>query len=214
MKTSNSILAVTIIAASLAGAGSAFAHGGMGAGAMGMGADHPMGQGMMGAGHDMGRGMMDHSMMGHGMMGMGHDMGQGHKGMGGAMHAGMGPMQGPEAAATVSARLADSKAQLKITSAQEAAWSKYAALVTQQAEAQANMRTQMHAQMSDPKTASTVDHAARRETMQRFQQDNLAARNTAFTELYAVLTPEQKAVADQRLQGRRGHHVAGHAQGK
>ncbi len=209
MKTSNSILAVTIIAASLAGAGSAFAHGGMGAGAMGMGADHPMGQGMMGAGHDMGRGMM-----GHGMMGMGHDMGQGHKGMGGAMHAGMGPMQGPEAPATVSARLADSKAQLKITSAQEAAWSKYAALVTQQAEAHANMRTQMHAQMSDPKTASTADHAAQREAMHKFKQDNLAARNTALTDLYAVLTPEQKAVADQRLQGRRGHRMAGHTPGK
>ncbi len=204
MKTSNSILAVTIIAASLAGAGSAFAHGGMGAGAMGMGADHPMGQGMMGAGHEMGQGMM----------GMGHDMGQGHKGMGGAMHAGMGPMQGPEAPAAVSARLADSKAQLKITSAQEAAWGKYAALVTQQAEAHANMRTQMHAQMSDPKTASTVDHAAQRETMHKFKQDNLAARNTALTDLYAVLTPEQKAVADQRLQGLRGHRMAGHTPGK
>ena len=204
MKTSNSILAVTIIAASLAGAGSAFAHGGMGAGAMGMGAEHPMGQGMMGAGHEMG----------HGMMGMGQGMGHGHMGMGAGMHAGMGPMQGPEAPASVSARLADSKAQLKITSAQEAAWSKYAALVTQQAEAHANMRTQMHAQMSDPKTASTVDHAAQREAMHKLQQDNLAARNTALTELYAVLTPEQKAVADQRLQGRRGHRMAGHTPGQ
>lgn len=214
MKTSNSFLAVTIIAASLAGAGSAFAHGGMGAGAMGMGADHPMGQGMMGAGHEMGHGMMGHGMMGMGQ-GMGHGhMGHGHMGMGAGMHAGMGPMQGPEAAATLSARLADSKAQLKITSAQEAAWSKYAALVTQQAEAQANMRTQMHAQMSDPKTASTVDHAAQRETMHKLQQDNLAARNTALTDLYAVLTPEQKAVADQRLQGLRGHRMAGHTPGK
>ena len=204
MKTSNSILAVTIIAASLAGAGSAFAHGGMGAGAMGMGAEHPMGQGMMGAGHEMG----------HGMMGMGQGMGHGHMGMGAGMHAGMGPMQGPEAPASVSARLADSKAQLKITSAQEAAWSKYAALVTQQVEAHANMRTQMHAQMSDPKTASTVDHAAQREAMHKLQQDNLAARNTALTELYAVLTPEQKAVADQRLQGRRGHRMAGHTPGQ
>ena len=204
MKTSNSILAVTIIAASLAGAGSAFAHGGMGAGAMGMGAEHPMGQGMMGAGHEMG----------HGMMGMGQGMGHGHMGMGAGMHAGMGPMQGPEAPASVSARLADSKAQLKITSAQEAAWSKYAALVTQQVEAHANMRTQMHAQMSDPKTASTVNHAAQREAMHKLQQDNLAARNTALTELYAVLTPEQKAVADQRLQGRRGHRMAGHTPGQ
>jgi hypothetical protein len=211
MKTSKSILAVTIIAASLAGAGSAFAHGGMGAGAMGMGmgAEHPMGQGMMGAGHEMG-----HGMMGHGMMGMGQGMGHGHMGMGAGMHAGMGPMQGPEAPATVSARLADSKAQLKITSAQEAAWGKYAALVTQQAEAHATMRTQMHAQMSDPKTASTVDHAAQRETMHKLQQDNLAARNTALTDLYAVLTPEQKAVADQRLQGPRGPRMAGHTPGK
>lgn len=199
MKTSNSILAVTIIAASLAGAGSALAHGGMGPDAMGMGAEHPMGQGMMGAGQGMG----------HGMMGMGHDMGRAHKGMGAGMHAGMGPMQGHEATAATSTMLADWKAQLKITAAQEAAWGKYAALVTQQAETQTKMRTQMHAQMSDPKTASTVDHAAQRETMHKAQQENLAARNAALTDLYAVLTPEQKAVADQRLQGRRGHRMAG-----
>ena len=123
-------------------------------------------------------------------------------------------MKGPEAPAATSTTLADWKAQLKIAAAQEAAWSRYAALVTQQAEAHAKMRTQMHAQMSDRKTASTVDHAAQRETMHKFQQENLAARNTALTDLYAVLTPEQKAVADQRLQGRRGHRMAGHTPGK
>ena len=193
MKTSNIIFAVTIITASMAGAGSALAHGGMGPDAMGMSAEHAIGHGMMGAGHDMGHGMM---------------------GMGAGMHAGMGPMRGPEAPAATSTTLADWKAQLKITAAQEAAWSRYAALVTQQAEARAKMRTQMHAQMSDPKTASTVDHAAERETMHKFQQENRAARNTALTDLYAVLTPEQKAVADQRLQGRRGHRMAGHTPGK
>ena len=140
MKTSNIIFAVTIITASMAGAGSALAHGGMGPDAMGMSAEHAIGHGMMGAGHDMGHGMM---------------------GMGAGMHAGMGPMQGPEAPAATSTTLADWKAQLKITAAQEAAWSRHAALVTQQAEARAKMRTQMHAQMSDPKTASTVDHAGR-----------------------------------------------------
>lgn len=175
MKTSHRIFALTLMAASLAVAGSALAHGGMG---MGPG----MGSGMeMGMGPGMGQGMM-----------------------------GMGRMHGPESSAAVSARLAESKAALKITSAQEPAWGKYAALVTQQAEVRTAMRTQMQAQMSDPKTAATVDFNAQRETMQKFQQENLAARTAAMKELLGVLTPEQKAVADQRLPFRTGHRMAGH----
>ena len=53
-----------------------------------------------------------------------------------------------------------------------------------------------------------------RETMHKAQQESMAARNAALADLYAVLTPEQKAVADQRLQGRRGHRMAGHTPGK
>lgn len=161
MKTRNTLLAVTFIAASLAATGLALAHGGMGNAAPGMG---------------------------HGMM---------------------GGMHGPEAAATMGARLAEWKASLKITPAQETSWSRFAALLTQQAEARDALRTQMHAQMSDPNSAGTLDRAAQHEAMQKVQQANVAARDVALKDLYAVLTPEQKAVADQHLQGRRGHGMAG-----
>ena len=50
--------------------------------------------------------------------------------------------------------------------------------------------------------------------MHKAQQESMAARNAALADLHAVLTPEQKAVADQRLQGRRGQHMAGHTPGK
>ena len=149
-----------------------------------------------GMGQGMGQGMPG---MGHGMMGMGH-----------GMAGGMSQMQWPQSAAAVAAQLAEWKTSLKITSAQESAWGKYATLLTQQAEVRDNMRTQMHAQMSDPKTAATVDHSALRETMQKLQQENLNARSAAVKDLYAVLTPEQQTLADQRLQGRAGHHMAGH----
>ncbi len=169
MKTRNILLALTVVAASLAAAGVALAHGGMG---------------------------NDTPGMGHGMMGMG---------------PGMGGMHGPEAAAALGARLAETKAQLKITPAQETSWSRFAALVTQQAEARDAMRTQMHALMSDPNTAATVDRTAQHEAMHNLQQANMTARDAALKDLYAVLTPEQKAVADQRLQGHRGHGMAGRA---
>jgi Spy/CpxP family protein refolding chaperone len=125
------------------------------------------------------------------------------------MGMGMGRMHGPETPAAASARLSELKASLNITAAQEAAWGKYAALVTQQAEVRDAMRTQMQAQMSDPKTAATIDHNAMRETMQKFQLENWTARDAALKELVAVLTPEQKAVADQRLQGWGRHPMAG-----
>jgi hypothetical protein len=196
MKTRTTIFAATALVATLAAAGAALAHQGPG-----------MGRGMAGCdGTGPGAGMMG---MGPGM-GMGGGMGPG-MGMGGGMGPGMGmgAMSGGESLGVVTARLADQKAALKITPAQEAAWDKYASLVKQQTEAHQNMRTQMQAKMQDPKEAATIDHAAMHETMMKLQQENLAARRAAIGELQALLTPEQKAQAGGGMQGPGGHRMGG-----
>jgi Spy/CpxP family protein refolding chaperone len=150
----------------------------------------------MGFGPGMGPGM-DHGMG----MGMGYGMGPG-------MHGGM---VGPETPAVVGARLSDLKTELKITAAQDGAWQAYVAVVQKQAEQRQALRTQMQAQMQDPKAAAPVDRAAQHEAMMKVRDEHLATRSAALKDLYTVLTPEQKALADQRLQAMPGHRLAGRA---
>ncbi|MBL0085837.1 MAG: Spy/CpxP family protein refolding chaperone [Ideonella sp.] len=194
MKTATKIIAATVTLASLAAASVVLAHPGQG---MGMGPG--MGMGMMG--HGMGPGMGQGMGMGPGMGMMGHGMGPG---MAGRMH-------GPQTGATAASHLSELKAQLKITAAQEPAWQKFDAFVRQQAETSQAMRTTMQAQMqaqrNDPK-AAPIDYAAQREAMGKLRDTHLAARDAARKELYAVLTPEQKAIADQHMRPGRGHRMA------
>jgi hypothetical protein len=189
MKTTTKIAAITLATLSFAAASAVFAHPGMGMGC-GMGAGMGPGAGpgpCAGAGPGMGMGM----------------------GMHGGMHGGMrGGMVGPETPAVTGARLSDLKTELKITAAQDGAWQAYAAVVQQQAEQRQALRTQRLAQMQDPKAAAAVDRAAQREAMMKMRDEHLAARAAVLKDLYAVLTPEQKALADQRLNGWHGHRMA------
>ena len=89
-----------------------------------------------------------------------------------------------------------------------------AAVVQQQAEQRQAMRTQRQALMQDPKAAAAVDRAAQREAMMKLRDEHLAARGAVLKDLYAVLTPEQKALADQRLSGGHGRRMAMHAPGR
>lgn len=185
MKTTTRFFA-TVIVASLAAAGAALAHPG---GGMGM----YDGQGMgMGRGPGMGPGMMGHGpAMGPGM--------------------GMGRMQGGDTAALAASRLAEFKTALKITAAQEPAWSKFEAATRQQAEARQAMRSAMQAQPADGK--APADWTAQRDKMLKLHTERDAAR----AELFAVLTPEQKALADRQpagRHGRHGHHMAMQAPAK
>lgn len=183
MKTTTQIAAITLATLTLAAASAVFAHPGMGYG---------MGPGM-GAGT---------------AQGMGHGMGPG-AGMGMGMGPGMrGPMQGPQDAAAVGARLTQLKAELKITAAQEGAWSAYAAVVQQQAEQRLAQRTQMQAQLQDPQAAAALDRNTHREAMLKLRDEHLAARGEALKNLQAVLTPEQRVLAAQRLDGGRGHRMS------
>jgi hypothetical protein len=189
MKTSTKIISATFAAVSLVVAGGAFAHQGQG-----MGPCMAAGQGL-GMGHGMGMGM-----------GMGPGMGQG-MGMGPGMGMRHG-MQGLDTTAAASTRLASLKAELKITAVQEPAWQKYQTLVLQQAEAEQAMRSAMQAQMQDPKAAVEFDFAARRESMGKLCEAHQAERAAARDELFAVMTPEQKALALQRLNVGYGRYMS------
>jgi hypothetical protein len=144
-----------------------------------------------------------------GRMGQGGQMGQMGAGMG-MQGGGHGGMRGAESTADVAARLATVKAELKITTAQEAAWQKFEGVVRQQADTRQAMRGAMQARMQDPKAAAEVDHAAQRESMMKLREASQAERDAARQALYAVLSPEQKALLDQKLavgQGqRKGMH--------
>lgn len=129
-------------------------------------------------------------------MGMGMGMGPGHGPM-----AGRGPMAGVDHAAMAESRLTDLKAQLNITSGQEAAWQTFAAQAKEQAASRQGMRAQMQ---QDAGTAP--ERMAQRATAMQQRAAGMATMTKAFNALYAALTPEQKAVADQNvgMMGQRG----------
>ncbi len=99
--------------------------------------------------------------------------------------------------------LADLKAQLKINTSQDAAWQAFAA----QAKAQAASMHAMRAQMQEGAGTAPERMAQRAAAMQQ-RADGMAAMANAFGALYAVLTPEQKAIADQNV-GMMGHRGKG-----
>lgn len=138
----------------------------------------------------------------HPGFGMGPGMGFGGMGPGmgpGMGFGGMGPA-GYDMAAVPSARTAALKSQLKITPQQEAAWKAYEGVVTQQAGAMQALRDRFHAQAQSAQPgAANPDFAAHRQAMFALRESNLAAHGAALKDLYAVLTPEQKAIADRSL---------------
>jgi len=138
------------------------------------------------------------AMAGMGMQGMGmHGMGMGNQGAG---PTGQRGMHDPSAGA---GRLAALKTELKITAEQEPAWQKFEATVNQQTQARQAMRDGMHASMQDPKAAASMDHATQREAMGKVHAAQRSERDAARQALFATLSPEQKAMADQRLGGER-----------
>jgi Spy/CpxP family protein refolding chaperone len=127
--------------------------------------------------------------------GMGHGYGPG-MGMG----PGHGPMAGVDPSVMAESHLNDLKAQLKITSTQESAWLAFAAEAKQQAASMHVMRAQM-----EQETGTAPERMARHAGAMQQRAAGMAAMSTAFSALYAVLTPEQKAIADQDL-GMPGQH--------
>jgi len=120
-------------------------------------------------------------------------------GPGHGMGHGWGPGRGNPAAA-VEGRLAYVKTDLKITKAQEPAWNKYADQVRKQAESMQAARTAMQGSA----TANAVDRMELHNKLMRSRLEQSEKTTAAFKELYAALTPEQKALADQRPGGGMG----------
>jgi lysyl-tRNA synthetase class I len=111
------------------------------------------------------------------------------------MGRGMGPNARGNPAAAAEWRLSALKSELKIAPEQESAWKAFADQSKQQAEAmQALMTTvQGSAQASAPERLEL-----RNQTMKK-RQEQMEKGAAAFKALYAVLSPEQKALADQNV---------------
>jgi hypothetical protein len=91
-------------------------------------------------------------------------------------------------------RLAAQKSALKITPEQESAWSAYADVAKKQFDV---MLAQHEAMWKSAPSSSADRYELHSKFMaQRAQQHE--ALSAAYKSLYAVLTPEQRAVADQR----------------
>lgn len=155
-------------AASLGLAAAAFAHPGYGPGA---GWGGGPGYGMGGGGMGMGMGM------GPGMRGGGYGMGGYGMGFNG-----------------IEDRLAAQKSALKITPAQEKAWEEYAGIAKKQSEVMLAHREAMH----NAAPANAVERQDLHATFMKQRVEQMEAMNGAFKKLYAVLTPEQRTVLDQR----------------
>ena len=132
---------------------------------------------------------------GYGRGAMGPGPGYGRGAMGPGMR-GEGPGRGAgfSPAAMVDGRLAALKTELGITSGQDSAWQAFAAKAKGQVETMQNQRAAITA------TSQTApERLAQRAAFAKQRATNLDTMSAAVKDLYETLTPEQKAVADQRL---------------
>lgn len=133
--------------------------------------------------------------------GMGPGYGRGY-GMGPGMMGGYGPGygMGPQAwfGASVDDNLAALKEQLGITAKQDAAWQSFAKNAKQQGE----NRQAWFAKMQQARNAgSAPEFLAQQTEILKQRQAESEANAKALKDLYAALTPEQKAIADQSFGG-------------
>lgn len=122
-------------------------------------------------------------------------------GPGMGMEQGHGPMAGGDPSAMINSRLSDLKALLKITTAQEAAWQTFTTAAKQQAAGMQTMRTQMQ-----QGTGTVPERMAQRTTAMQQRAAAMTTMTDAINAVYAVLTPEQKTIADQQF-GMMGSHA-------
>ncbi len=161
---------------------------------------HPSGYGMGWGGGHMG-GYGQGYGMGSGMMG---GYGQGY-GMGPGMMGGYGQGygMGPQAmyntySGNADEGLAALKAELGITAKQDAAWQAFVKNAKQQDENRQAWFTKMHEARS---AGSAPELLAQQTEFMKQRQAEMEANVAALKNLYATLTPEQKALADQRFGG-------------
>jgi periplasmic protein CpxP/Spy len=111
----------------------------------------------------------------------------------------------------IEARLAQAKTTLKITAEQEAQWNAFADVTRRQAKAADERIKAMHdGRQSQAKRPTAVERLERRQQMAAAQSQRLAEIVAAAKPLYAALSAEQKAIADDMLTPRRGQGGRGH----
>lgn len=139
---------------------------------------------------------------GPGTMGGGH-MGMMYGGMGPGMGRGMGPgagyggMGGGGFGMMSEQNVAQLKAHLAITAQQESAWQAFSEKAAEQEKLMQTTHEQ-HWQSANTATTAPAQMSLRIGYMTQHLA-GMQAMNTALTGLYAVLTPEQRTLADQVL---------------
>lgn len=162
---------------------------------------HPYGYGPgwgMGQGHGYGP-----------VAAMGQGFGPGY-GPGAGMGRGMGPQAFGNPSAMADARNAYLKNELNITPAQESAWKTFFDDAKEQAEVMQKLMTSM--QGGAPATAP--ERMELRNQIMKQRQEQMEKTAAAFKAFYAVLTPEQRALADQRVGMMGGRGTAFNKPGK
>lgn len=136
-------------------------------------------------------------------MGDGPGMGYGPRGGGYGPQGAAGPSAGRDPVAFAESRLGEMRSELKITTAQDAAWQTFAAKAKKQAEDMQTMRKTMWGAPA----ASAPERIAQRTALMQQRLAGMEDMTAALKELYAVLTPEQKAIADREFATMPGHHM-------
>ncbi len=120
-------------------------------------------------------------------------MGQGHR---------SGPWGGKDPVAFAENRLAHLKVDLKISAQQEGAWQAFTVKAKKQAEEMQAVRSKL------PQAAATApERMAQRSEMMRAGLAGMESMTAAFKDLYAALSPEQKAIADRHFGAMNGPHM-------
>ena len=105
----------------------------------------------------------------------------------------------------VEARLVEAKTKLKITAAQEAQWNAFADVTRRQAKAADERIKAMRDGQRSQERLTAVQRLERRQQMAAAHAQHLSEIVAAAKPLYAALSTEQKAIADEMLTPRRGH---------
>jgi xanthine dehydrogenase iron-sulfur cluster and FAD-binding subunit A len=135
---------------------------------------------------------------GPGMMGGNYPGAMGSGTFGGGFGPGMRAGAWGDPVARLEAHLAAMKTELNISANQESAWQAYVTQARQQAE----IMQALHAQATA--TAQTApERLSQRIEFMRQRTAHLEAMSVALNNLYAVLTTEQRAIADQYFGGAR-----------
>lgn len=131
-------------------------------------------------------------------------------GWGGGHMGGYGQGYGMHAWGNADENLVALKSELGITDKQDAAWQAFAKHAKQQQE----KRLAWFAKMQETRSAgSAPERLAQQTEFMKQRQAEMEANVAALKNLYAALTPEQKAIADQRFGGFGPGYGAGYGRG-